>query len=373
MSLLLILFILLIVAALVVAGIAYWRHVAKVKHNLINGGTESKNPTPGNGVHHHMGHGIHDYAKTLNIDHHLGTHPLNQSDYTALPTSGGAPKKRTLLKPKKQWDSYKSWEDMILDEGAKNEYFRLRATVLSYPNLDWTKVMADMRPKLLENREYIGVASLESDGKTLRILASEASPTVIGETDSDTTIAGVPGHLVAKYANMPGIILFHTHPADIRCSPLPSSHDLSAAIYFGATSRFAACAVISRYGVFAHGLDWSAYKAINEATDWKLASLNFSHDVVATHEAIRSWSSYTMADYLAIYPRLRMLMFTYPTSEMVGDSRRYTWMWDLESNIDHGLISDHSNDIKSHRKNNKNNQKPLAAFATVPEDQISID
>lgn len=236
----------------------------------VTGGTEVAQPIIG--INHHIGHGIHDYAKNLTEEHNLGTHPLDQNDYTPLQTSGGALTKSAKHKilPKKRWDSYKSWKEMLTDEGAKNEYFRLRSAVLSYPNLDWSKVMEEMKPKLFESREYIGVASLEADGKTLRVVASEPSPTGIGETKSETTIAGVPSNLVAKYADMPGIILFHTHPADIRCSPLPSSHDLSAAIYFGATSRFAACAVISRYGVLAHGLDWSAYKSINSARDWSL-------------------------------------------------------------------------------------------------------
>jgi hypothetical protein len=259
---------------------------------------------------------------------------------------GGAP--AATAPPRKPWDEYETWKELQDDEGAYAAYLAQRAAVLNNPDLDWGPVLADMTPKLKEDREHIGIASLGPDGRTLRLVASEASPLKAGEMPSETAFAGVPGALVAKYASRPGLFLFHTHPADPRGSPLPSSHDLSTAIYFGATTRFAACAVISRFGVLVHGLDWSAYKAINEAKDWKLAALNLSHDVVAAHEAMRSWSEYTIADYFDFYPRHRLLMFAFPTPEMVGDSRRFTYLSGLETPIDHDLILEHSKDIKEH-------------------------
>jgi hypothetical protein len=259
---------------------------------------------------------------------------------------GGAP--AATAAPRKPWDEYETWEELQDDEGAYAAYLAQRAAVLNNPDLDWGPVLADIMPKLKEDREHIGIASLGPDGRTLRLVASEASPVKAGEMGSKTAFAGVPGALVAKYASRPGLFLFHTHPSDPRGSPLPSSHDLSTAIYFGATTRFAACAVISRYGVLVHGLDWSAYKAINGAKDWKLAALNLSHDVVAAHEAIRSWSEYTIADYLDFYPRHQLLMFVFPTPEMVGDLRRFTYICPLEMAIDHDLILEHAKDIKDH-------------------------
>jgi hypothetical protein len=315
-----------------------------------------------------VGLALRDYARALGPEHVVGTHPLDRDRYEplggAVGASGGA--KKAAVKP---WDEYETWEDLRKDKDASAEYFKQRAAVLNNPNLDWGPVLAVMGPKLEENHEYIGIASLAADGRTLRLVASEASPLKAGEMESDTAFAGVPGELVAKYAARPGLFLFHTHPADPRGSPLPSSHDLSTAIYFGATSRFAACAVISRYGVLVHGIDWLAYKAINEAKDWKLAVLNLSHDVVAAHEAMRSWSAYTISDYLGFYPRHRMLVFTYPTPEMVGDSRRYSYLWNLESPIDHELIAEHSKDITDHRtsKTKKANRAwKEAMFSTEP-------
>jgi hypothetical protein len=315
-------------------------------------GGRDDGPPPRDTPHHLHGVGLalHDYARTLTPEHIVGTHPLDRDGYEPLaqaePRLGGGQRG----KPRKRWDEYETWEELQADEAATAAYFKQRAAVLENPDIDWGPILADMGPKLKENREHIGIASLASDGRTLRLVASEASPLKAGEMGSDLEFAGVPADLVAKYASRPGLFLFHTHPADPRGSPLPSSHDLSTAIYFSATSRFAACAVISRYGVLVHGLDWSGYKAINEAKDWKLALLNLSHDVVAAHEAMRSWSEYSIANYLSFYPRHRLLMFVYPSPEMVGDLRRYTYLWDLETPIDHDLIAEHSKDIEAHTK-----------------------
>lgn len=311
---------------------------------------------------HGIGKALYDYARGLGPEHVVGTHPLENSTYEPLPAArdyeparetygGEAAASYTARGGRgRKWDEYETWEDMRKNNAALAAYFKDRTKAITNPNLDWTAVLAEMNPKLHENREYIGVASLEPDGKTLRLVASEASPITTKDMQhSDTAFAGVPSDLVMKYASKPGLILFHTHPADIRGSPLPSSHDLSTAIYLGATSRFAACAVISRYGVLMHGIGWDAYKAINSASDWKLAVLNLSHDVVAAHESVRSWSMHTIAEYLAFYPRHRLFMYVFPSPEMVGDTQHYTWMWDLESPIDYEIISEHGADIARHR------------------------
>jgi hypothetical protein len=327
------------------------------RHRVAGGGPSEAHPRDAPHDHHEVGLAIHKYARSLSPGHIIGPHPLDRDGYEPLARAshGGAAKKPAAQK--KRWDKYTTWEALQADEGATAAYFEQRAAVLSNPNLDWGPVLADMAPKLKENREYIGIANLAADGRTLRIIASEASPLIAGETGSETSFAGVPGELVMKYASRPGLFLFHTHPADPRGSPLPSSHDLSTAIYFGATSRFAACAVISRYGVFVHGLDWSSYKAINAAKDWKLALLNYSHDIVAAHEAVRSWSAYSLAEYLNFYPRHRLLMIVYPSPEMVGDSLRFSYLWNLEMPIDYDLITEHINDIVAHREDLKTERR----------------
>jgi hypothetical protein len=276
----------------------------------------------------------------------IGTHPLSAARY-----SGGAAKKP---RPKKPWTDYATWAELKKDPGALAAYMACRADAIENPDFDWTAVLATVQPKLAENREYIGVISVGADGRSLYIVQIEASPSVASSASSkaaaSTTFASIPAELVAIHAARPGLFLFHTHPSDLRCCPLPSSHDLAAAIYFGALAQYAANVIISRFGVFSYGVDWSGYKGIVGGADPQLATLNLSHDVVAAHEAIRSWSSWQLADYLDFYPRHRLFINSYPSSVMVADTRRFTYLSSLESPIDHDLITDHSTDILEHRR-----------------------
>jgi hypothetical protein len=325
---------------------------------------------------HHVGVALHEHASSLGPEHIVGVHPLDRNDYAPLTrtTRGGA----SAPVAKRLWTEYETWEELHADPGAVAVYFEQRAAVLNNPNLDWGPVLAKVNPLLSENREHIGIINLDPDGKTLRLTSSEASPVEAGTLESETAFASVPGELVAKYAEKPGMFIFHTHPADPRGSPLPSSHDLAAAVFFGATSRFAASVVISRYGVLVYGPDWGAYKALHEAKDWKLALLHLSHDVVAAHESIRSWSPHTISEYIDFYPRHRLLFFYYPTAEMVGDMRRFRYLWNLESPIDHEIITDHSDDIANHRTGNKPREPKKESgvgrsgevFATPPDNVV---
>ena len=303
--------------------------------------------------------------------------------HAPLGVQGGAARgQKKAPAPKALWQSYETWEALSADVGAVDQYLAQRAQVLNNPDLDWKPVLDEVIPKLTENHEYIGLVNVEPDGKTLRLVASEASPVEAGTTESDTTFASVPASLVAKYAGRPAMFIFHTHPADPRGSPFPSSHDLSTSIYFAAATRFAANVVISRYGVFVYGLDWDGYKAVNEAKDPKLAILNLSHDVVAAHEAVRSWSAHTIRDYLDFYVRHRLFVFVFPSPEMVGDGRRFTYMWNLESPIDHEVIEAHRADIASHQEESKTGKprprrKTQAsrgqAFRILPGAEVGLD
>jgi hypothetical protein len=332
--------------------------IARDDHLIATGGADNHAV----GHDHTVGMAMHKHATSLGSKHIVGVHPLDSNEYSPLVTRGGA----RAPAAKRPWAEYETWDELNKDAGAVAAYIAQRAAVLNNPDLDWAPVLAKVNPLLIENREYIGIINIDKDGKTLHLSAIEASPTVAGTLDSETAFASVPGDLVAKYAEKPGLFIFHTHPSDPRGSPLPSSHDLAAAVYFGAVSRFAANVVISRYGVLVYGPDWGAYKALHEAKDWNLALLNLSHDVVAAHESIRSWSTYTIADYIKFYPRHRLLFFYYPTSEMVGDMRRFQYLWNLETPIDHDLISDHSTDIKRHRSGIKANKTIDLESKTAP-------
>ena len=254
---------------------------------------------------------------------------------------------------KKNWQSYKTWDDLKKDPGASAEYFAIRSEALNNPQYDWSHIYDIISPLLDEPREYVGVVGVEADNKTLKLIASEASPDAIGEGVSSNYFAGVPAELVGKYAERPALFFFHTHPADVRASPLPSSPDLATAIYFGATARFAASVVISRFGVLIYGLGWSGYKAINKANDWKLALLNYTHDTIAANESVRSWNWHNLRDYTDLYARMRLFFYTHPSPQMIAAGLHPPIMHSIESDIDHTIIDEYSADITRHLSGKK--------------------
>lgn len=301
-----------------------------------------------NGDHHThaLGNAIYQHAREVFFDHDAY---VVRGGRAARPTvSRAAVGRRTT---ERAWHTYETWKDLHNDEVAVSEYFKQRERILNNPNLDWSAVLQEVEPKLAMNREYIGIANLGPDGKTLVLSTLEASPTSADNEKSAVKFASIPSDMVTRIASKPGLILFHTHPNNERASPLPSSHDLSTAIFLGSASRFAACAVISRYGVLMHGLDWPAYTAMDTAEDWKLVALNLSFDVISAHEAIRSWSQHTLEDYFKFYARHKLISFVFPSSELVGDMRKNKWTWDIEAPTDFDIINDHINDIKAHIKN----------------------
>jgi proteasome lid subunit RPN8/RPN11 len=314
----------------------------------VSGGAEREATVAHEHRSHPLGVALEQYARNLGPEDAVGPHPLDRDRYeTPAAVEGGAAGAR------KHWTELESWRDLIKDKKASDQYLADRAAVINNPTLDWSQVLAEMGPKLSENREYIGLINLDADGKTLKIVAYEQSPNIAGYEESETAFASVPSELVAKYASRPALIIFHTHPSDVRGDPLPSQHDLATCIHQSAWANFAANAVISRYGVVMFGLSWAGYRALNEAKDSRLARLNFTHDVVAAHEAMRSWSSFTLQDHLAFYARHRLFAYVFPSPEMVGDSHRLSFIGNLEAPIDHEIIEDYRKAIAEHREQKK--------------------
>jgi hypothetical protein len=338
------------------------RRAGVVSRAITHGGADTSYRAGAAGWHHdhghHLGHAIHDYSREVFLNHQtapsrsFAKSKLGSGDWVIV-----AGTRTNYSRPK--WYEYDSWKDLHNDEQAVSDYFKQRESVLNNPNLNWAEVLKVVEPKLAENREYIGIVNLAPDGKTLILSRFEPSPTsASNEKASSGKFASIPNDFVAKIASKPGLILFHTHPNNENASPLPSSHDLSTAIYLGSASRYAACAVISRYGVLMHGLDWPAYTAMDTAEDWKLVALNLSFDVVSAHEAIRSWSQHTLDDYFKFYARHKLISFVFPSSDLVGDMRKNKWTWDIEAPTDFEIINEHINDIKEHiKKRNKSSKE----------------
>ena len=305
----------------------------------VAGGGGAGDPPPPGG--HAMGDALASHLLAARADHaaHLvGPHPLGAGEYTAPPAAGGGAAQGAPRGAggRPAWTAHESWKTLQADKPALNAYLAQRAAVLKNPRLDWGPVLAVLRPLLAEEREYIGIANLGEDGVTVSLTAFEAAP---GPSARQRRVyfASIPAALVAKYADRPALFIFHTHPDHPNSNPLPSTPDLVTAVTLGALTQFAASAVVSSYGVLLHGLSWQAYAEINSAADPGQARLNFVHDVVAAHEAVRSWAPHTLADYAAFYPRHQLFFVAFPSPAMVGASLGLI-EGDLERHIDYELL-----------------------------------
>ena len=323
----------------------------------------------GEASHHLLGDALERNLRDLELAPPL--HDLAQADYTpALPKPGGGSEDEATgggprVKPpaaKKPWSQYETWDELRDDEGATKQYISQRAAAIKNPAFDWEPVLREVRPLLAEDREYIGLINVAPDGRTLILAALEASPVRAGEKKDSKIFASVPAEVVGRYIRRPALFIFHTHPADPRADPFPSSRDLSTAIHLSANTKYAADVVISRYGIFVYGLDWQGYSAIHlSAKDKKLAELNMCYDIVASHEASRSWSSHTIEDRIAFYRRHRLFLFVYPTADMVGDTRKDVYLHSLESFVDYDLVQEYHEAILAHTASQRGRGGPQVA------------
>ena len=107
---------------------------------------------------------------------------------------------------------------------------------------------------------------------------------------------------------------------------------------------------------------YTDYRIVVDSLAWNATGDLFYQFLTGT-------TPYTNADYLAFYPRHQMLLFVYPSAEMIGDSRK-TYSWNLEHPIDHGLIMEHGQDIIDHRSSTKNSK--TATFSNELSNIISL-
>ena len=327
------------------------RNVAAHKYNTV--GKYDKNIILNNSFNVPEGYVL--YSKQ--IYHNIANHKVNLNTLDLSKGKNKIRQTKQLGKKHQHWSLYDRWEKLKNETIAKKEYLNDRNEILSNPNLDWSKVVEEIGPKLEELREYIGIINIKKGTNQLYIKKYEGSPTGVSDEKSKTTFASIPSELVNKYANMVGLFMFHTHPLDLRGSPLPSSYDLSAALYFGSISRFAASVIISRYGILMYGLSLSGYKFLSRSKDYNLAILNLSFDIIAAHESIRSWSKWKLSDYIDFYKRYKMFMYVFPSAEYIADNVKYDYEWNLTNPISHELIIDHYEDINNYLKNNINYNK----------------
>lgn len=254
----------------------------------------------------------------------------------------------------KQWNQFPSWDALKRHPDALKKYIYDRDNFLNREDLDWSRVIKLVEPKIDENYEYIGLVN--ADDNALFVSDLYKSDVGAGTIESETVFASIPADLVTKVGKVPALFMFHTHPSNPIGSPLPSSQDLVTAIYYATEGHYAASMVYSRYGILLYGIndemkEYFSNKSMSKK-ELELARLNYTHDVVAAHESIRSWSEHTLRDYVDFYARYRMFLYIYPSSEFIA-TRGYK-LYNLLSPVDYEVIEDRIEDIKGFTHKNKN-------------------
>ena len=256
------------------------------------------------------------------------------------------------------WTKHKTWASLRANKADMEAYSNDRIDILMSDNLDWSEVIDIITPKLSENAEYIGLINADTRNK-LYIEDLRKSPIKNGSIKSETTFGAIPSSMVNEFGNRPALFMFHTHPDDPLCCPLPSSQDLAVSILYGATMRFACSIVISRYGIIMYGVNKNMRVLFfnqRGKADWEYLFLNYSHDVIAGHESMRSWNTYSKREVEDFYNRYRMFFRVYPFSSYVSWDTASTT--NIKNPIDYEIIQDQINNVMRHKyKYSKNNAK----------------
>lgn len=281
----------------------------------------------------------------LSFYNYIHKMPLIHSKKSSNSTSGNKKKMESSVK----WIDCDNWNEIMDNKTVFDHYLQEKNNLFKNLDLDWSDVLKHILPKLKHNKEYIGLLNIDINKKVL-IKSIESSSTSLNDETDDITFASIPTYLVEKYSNKPAMFIFHTHIADIRGSPLPSSHDLCTAIDLSARQMYAGNIIFSRYGIILYGLNEDGIKSIRNSKNPHLALLNLQHDVISAHEAMRSWSKYTLDDYIHFYNRNNMFFIIYPSSEFINENYNKKFISNLENKIDHELIDILRLEIKKIKK-----------------------
>ncbi len=256
-------------------------------------------------------------------------------------TYGGGQKKSSskVPPPKKHWTKYKTWEKLRNDRGAWHQYIDDKFEAMTVLDHDWTDVMKVIRPKLTEDREYIGLINRVRGTKKMKIIKLEASPSKVGESSRAGLVAEVPVELVEKICKQPALFEFHTHPIGYGGSPLPSDIDMFGAFVLGLHAEYAASLVIGKYGIIMYTPNSSVLNRIWDSENPRLTMLRQGYDLVTAFQGKRSWADWKLDDFRDMCTRYQLLYVVYPTPIYIYDNLEATFT--KESAItDRELIED---------------------------------
>lgn len=182
-----------------------------------------------------------------------------------------------------KWYNFESWDTLVNNSLEWHHYINDRKHARTQFFFNWEKVFEKVSPYVRNEKfEVIGVLRAEPDGKTLYVHGMEKSPSM---ESTGSYAAGVPYHLVKKYANIPGYFLFHTHPMGINGDPLPSDADLYSCLLDCYSDRFVGHVVVGEYGAVVYFLKSERIEQLEQGGTLKY--FTYCYDLIS------AWNSFT--------------------------------------------------------------------------------
>ena len=248
-----------------------------------------------------------------------------------------------------KWMDYNTWNDLKKDKEQFHNYLQFRRRNILAPDFIWDKFMEEIKPYMKMNREYIGIINVKNDGKTLYLAKIQASPTIIKIASKSSTAGKVPAYLVEKMAMTPGVFFFHTHPIKDGLFQLPSSADIVSAIGRSSMAFYVGDALVSEFGAFVYGIDYTTIETLKSCKDFHLSLLHYTLDLASAMESIRSWVKHNCDDILNMLRKYGMYIFPYTNEHYVKDVRYHVYIQSTEFPSDLSVLYQCIKDIDDYK------------------------
>ena len=236
--------------------------------------------------------------------HSSGTHPPGQmravvgggtekGTELGRPALSQASRTQTSAKKKvKPWREYETWEELGRDKAASQHYWKECGDFLNHLPKDWSKVREAAKEMIADDREWAGHIDIIKG--VPEIVSKYRSSTGQEDDDMSARRASVSSDVSKKVWSKPGLIAFHTHPADKALHPdfdvhPPSPPDLALAVTEGFHGQFAAQVVLSPQAIFVYGLNGNTVTQLWNSEHPYFYAARLSYDVYSSIAGTRSY------------------------------------------------------------------------------------
>lgn len=192
----------------------------------------------------------------------------------------------------KPWREYETWEELGRDKAASQRYWKECGDFLNHLPKDWSKVREEAKEMIADDREWAGHIDIVKG--VPQIVSKYRSSTGQENDDMSARRASVSADVSKKVWSKPGLIAFHTHPADKTLHPdfdvhPPSPPDLALAVTEGFHGQFAAQVVLSPQAIFVYGLGGNTVTQLWNSEHPYFYAARLSYDVYSSIAGTRSY------------------------------------------------------------------------------------